>query len=56
MKICFVFVFILTSHFRHAKIRNANLEKVKCTSLFQNVNLYHSSQNGFCNSFHTEAK
>jgi hypothetical protein len=26
--------FVLAFQFRHAKIRNANLEKVNCTSLF----------------------
>jgi hypothetical protein len=34
-------LFCLTFHFRHAKIRNANLEKVNCTSLFQKANFYY---------------
>jgi hypothetical protein len=42
----FVLVFILTFHFCHAKIRNANLKKVNYTNLFQNANLYYSTQNG----------
>jgi hypothetical protein len=37
----------LTFHFRHA-----TLEKVNCTSLFENAKFYCSTQNGFCNSFH----
>jgi hypothetical protein len=32
IKIRFVLAFILIFHFRHAKIRNANIEKVNCTS------------------------
>jgi hypothetical protein len=42
----FVLVFILTFHFCHAKIRDANLKKVNYTSLFQNANFYYSTQNG----------
>jgi uncharacterized protein YjbI with pentapeptide repeats len=54
IKIRFVLEFIFTFHFHHAKIRNANFEKVNCTSLFQNANFYYSTENGFCNSFCTE--